>query len=157
MKLAMKHGLLMLLMGLFLFALPACTTVGGLLDRVESHPRTSKAIVQEVSILWMSRIDNPVETARNVREYTAGLYADFDQQTFTTLDQLLDHAEAQVNWSRYSPAEQLRLRNVLGLVREVITEMIEGDAVDANAIVQISTVANWVDEAAALVIESGGT
>lgn len=119
------------------------------LDRIEESPVTSELITNQLTLRFIAAADDPVERAQKLRGTLTRIQSGLEG-TFT-LSELDMKVREEIDWTKYSLADQELLNYGLTKARDTIEKLIGEGKIDPDERVTIDTLFRWVDQAAARV------
>lgn len=126
-------------------------TVSGcsVLKAVEDSPMTAELFTNQMTLRFAAGADDPAERATKIRDtldtIQVGLGGEY------TLLELDAKVREEINWQKYSMADQELLNFAITKARVVLSDLIGEGLVDADEKIRIDTLFRWVDQAAARV------
>lgn len=124
--------------------LSACS----LLEKIEQSPMTSQLVTNQITLRFIAGADDPVQRAENVRDVIQDVSERLQGSEAVTLESLDQYVRSQIDWQRYSLADQELINFGLTKARAAIADLIGEGVVDPDERHTVSTLLRWIDQAA---------
>jgi len=140
----MKNSKLLLAVT-FLLAFSGCEVI----DKSETSPMTTELITNQLTLRLISGADDPVARAARIREKVALIQSGLGTEyTFVELE---SKVRENINWQKYSLADQELLNFAITKAGDTISNLIGEGVIDPTDRASVDTLLKWVDQAAARV------
>jgi hypothetical protein len=137
----MKNSKLLLAVT-FLLAFSGCAVI----DKIETSPMTSELITNQLTLRLISGADDPVARAARIREKVALIQSGLGTEyTFVELE---SKVRENINWQKYSLADQELLNFAITKAGDTISNLIGEGVIDPTDRASVDTLLKWVDQAA---------
>ena len=124
------------------FLLMGCSVI----DKIEESPMTSELITNQLTLRFIAGADDPIERATKLREKLADIETKLPgEYTLLELDSVV---RAEIDWQKYSLADQELLNFALTKARNVILDLVGEGVINPEDKVTIDTLFRWIDQAA---------
>jgi len=124
------------------FLLMGCSVI----DKIEESPMTSELITNQLTLRFIAGADDPIERATKLREKLADIETKLPgEYTLLELDSVV---RAEIDWQKYSLADQELLNFALTKARNVIFDLVGEGLINPEDKVTIDTLFRWIDQAA---------
>jgi hypothetical protein len=122
-------------------------TVGcSVLDKIEESPMTAQLVTNQLTLRFIAGADDPIERATKLREKLADIETKLPgEYTLLELDSVV---RAEIDWQKYSLADQELLNFALTKARNVILDLVGEGLINPEDKVTIDTLFRWIDQAA---------
>jgi hypothetical protein len=118
---------------------------------IEQNPNTAKLVTQYAVLKFaeQSSPDRRAERLANVKRIATDVKAIASNEA-TSITALRSAVDVQIAKLSLSPADQLLARGLVDMVAQELVKRVGAGTLDANAKLVVSTVMDWVLEAAAM-------
>jgi len=124
------------------FLLMGCSVI----DKIEESPMTSELVTNQLTLRFIAGADDPIERATKLREKLADIETKLPgEYTLLELDSVV---RAEIDWQKYSLADQELLNFALTKARNVILDLVGEGLINPEDKVTIDTLFRWIDQAA---------
>jgi len=124
------------------FLLMGCSVI----DKIEESPMTSELVTNQLTLRFIAGADDPIERATKLREKLADIETKLPgEYTLLELDSVV---RAEIDWQKYSLADQELLNFALTKARDVILDLVGEGLINPEDKATIDTLFRWIDQAA---------
>jgi len=107
---------------------------------------TAQLVTNQLTLRFIAGADDPIERATKLREKLADIETKLPgEYTLLELDSVV---RAEIDWQKYSLADQELLNFALTKARNVILDLVGEGLINPEDKVTIDTLFRWIDQAA---------